>query len=223
LTSLQLNLMLLSEEATDLPPPQREMLDAALGGCKELAATIDELLDVTRVEAGQLRLDLAPVDLAAVLDQVLRALRPRFDDARVALKVQREAPDTVVRGDPARLANVLTNLLTNALKYSPQGGTVTVRISSGQNAGGAGPAVLQVAVTDQGPGVPDELRERVFEKFFRVEHQFSRPKHVRGTGIGLYLCREIVKAHGGAIRCEAGEGGAGTRIAFEIPAGPPVG
>jgi NtrC-family two-component system sensor histidine kinase KinB len=222
LTSLQLNLLLLGEEAAGLTPGQRELLDAALRGCGELGGTINELLDVTRVEAGQLRLDLAPVDLGAILDQVLRGLRPRFDDARVHLRVERTVECDVVRGDAARLGNVLTNLLTNALKYSPEGGTVTVRISSGQNAGGAGPAPLQVAVTDEGPGVPAEFRERVFEKFFRVEHHLgSGPKCVRGTGIGLYLCREIVKAHGGSLRCEPGDDGRGTTFAFLLPADVP--
>jgi NtrC-family two-component system sensor histidine kinase KinB len=219
LTSLQLNLLLLEEGAAGLAPEQCELLDAALHGCKDLGRTIDELLDVTRVEAGQLRLELSAVDLDAVLDQALRALRPRIDDAHVRVKVERDGERLVVRGDAGRLANVLTNLLTNAVKYSPPGGTVTVRLSSGQNDEGDGPATVQVAVTDQGPGVPAEFRERVFDKFFRVEHH--RPdgaRRVRGTGIGLYLCREIVKAHGGSIRCEPGDGGAGTRVAFTLPA-----
>jgi NtrC-family two-component system sensor histidine kinase KinB len=221
LTALRMNLLLLGEEVGGFTPRQREMLDAALRGCEELAGTIDELLDMTRIEAGQLRLDLAPVDLDAVLAQVLRGLRPRFDDAGVRLLVQaqRGAGPALVRGDAARLGAVLTNLLTNALKYSPPGGAVTVSIASGQNAGPAGPATLQVAVTDAGAGVPPEFRERVFEKFFRVEHhQGGGDGSVRGTGIGLYLCREIVKAHGGSIRCEAGEGGVGTRVAFSLPA-----
>jgi NtrC-family two-component system sensor histidine kinase KinB len=218
LTSLQLNLLLLEEEAAGLTPPQREMLDAALHGCKELGATIDELLDVTRAEAGRLRLDLAPVDLDALADQVLRGLRPRFADAGVSVKVVHEVERPVVRGDAARLGNVLTNLLVNALKYSPHGGHVVVRISSGQTAGTAGLAPLQVAVTDEGPGIPAEFRERVFEKFFRVEHHLgANRKAVRGTGIGLYLCREILKAHGGAIWCEPGDGGRGTRVAFTLP------
>jgi NtrC-family two-component system sensor histidine kinase KinB len=77
---------------------------------------------------------------------------------------------------------------------------------------------VQIAVSDTGPGVPAEFRERVFEKFFRVEHQ--RPDgrgSVRGAGIGLYLCRQIVEAHGGTITCEAGDGGCGTRIAIILP------
>jgi NtrC-family two-component system sensor histidine kinase KinB len=223
LTALRMNLLLLGEEATALRPRQREMLDAALRGCEELGGTIDELLDVTRIEAGQLRLDLAPVDLAAVVALVLRGLQPRFDDAGVRWRVVRECDRPVVRGDAARLGTVLTNLLTNALKYSPAGGTVTVGLSSGQNAGVGGSRCVQVAVTDEGPGVPAAFRERVFEKFFRVEHHAAAgPNGVRGTGIGLYLCREIVRAHGGTVRCEPGDGSLGTRVAFILPADAPT-
>jgi NtrC-family two-component system sensor histidine kinase KinB len=177
------------------------MLAAAVQGCEELGVTIDELLDVTRIEAGQLRLNLAPVDLSAVLAEVLRGLQPRFDDAQVALHVEGDK-GAVVRGDATRLKIVVANLLTNALKYSRPGSGVTIRVASGRNAGVGEPAPVQVAVTDSGPGIPAEFRERVFEKFFRVEHQRGDDRDgVRGTGIGLYLCREIVKAHGGSIRC----------------------
>jgi NtrC-family two-component system sensor histidine kinase KinB len=80
-------------------------------------------------------------------------------------------------------------------------------------------AVLQIAVTDAGRGIPDEFRERIFEKFFRVEHHLGHDHTaVRGTGIGLYLCREIVKAHGGSIHCEARDHGVGTRFVISLPA-----
>jgi NtrC-family two-component system sensor histidine kinase KinB len=194
------------------------MLEAALSGCGELGDTIEELLDVTRIEAGRLRLDLTAVDLAVTVNQSLRLLRPRFDDAQVGVRFLCGCPSDVVWGDASRLRTVLVNLLTNALKYSPADGTVTVEVSSGQNAGVGGPAALQVAVTDEGPGVPAEFRERIFEKFFRVEHHRGKGQDgVCGTGIGLYLCREIIKAHGGSIRCESAAGGIGTRVAFLLP------
>jgi NtrC-family two-component system sensor histidine kinase KinB len=133
-------------------------------------------------------------------------------------QVRRDCERALVWGDPARLSIVLNNLLSNALKYSPAGGTVTIRVSSGQNAAVGGEQVVQVAVTDGGPGIPAELRERVFEKFFRVEDQQGDAQNgVRGTGIGLYLCREIVRAHGGSIACEPGEGGIGTRAHLILP------
>jgi NtrC-family two-component system sensor histidine kinase KinB len=208
LTALRMNLLLLQERADDLTARQREILAAAVGGAEELAGTIDELLDLTRIEAGQLRLQRERVDMDALAEQAAAALRPRFEDADVRLRVVHDAPAAAVRGDAARLRIVFANLLDNALKYTPPGGEVSVRLAPAPGA-----ARLQLSVTDTGPGVPPEHRERVFEKFFRVEHdRDGGPEGVRGAGIGLYLCRQIVEAHGGSIRCEAGEGGRGARI-----------
>jgi NtrC-family two-component system sensor histidine kinase KinB len=219
LTTLRMNLLMLGEKSSGWSARDQQVLAAAVQGCEELSDTIEELLDVTRIEAGQLRLNLAPVDLEAVLAASRRGLQPRFEDARVTLRVMRETPSVVI-GDAARLASVFSNLLTNALKYSPTGGIVTVRLASTQNVGTDGPATVQVTVTDQGPGVPAEFRERVFEKFFRVEHHLGQREGVRGTGIGLYLCREIIKAHGGTITCGPGDEGRGTRITISLPIAP---
>ena len=214
LTTLRVHLRLLGEQAGGLTPSQRELLDAAVLGCDELGVTIEEMLDVTRIEAGQLRLEQAPLDLSALVARVVDVLRPRFDDAGVHIRILSEGGPAIVRGDTPRLRTVLINLLSNALKYSPSNSTVTARLSSGgQNAG-----VIDLEVADTGPGIPTEFRERVFEKFFRVEHHQDVPDLVRGSGIGLYLCREIVKAHGGSIHCQPGEDGAGTRVCLRLPA-----
>jgi NtrC-family two-component system sensor histidine kinase KinB len=218
LTSVQMSLLLLREGAENLTGRQRQLLDAGLLGVEELGGTIDELLDLTRIEAGQLRLQRERVDLYPVIEQAVRTLRPRFEDAEISLRVDKGAPEAVVRGDAARLRLVVVNLLTNALKYTPRGGEVAIRVASGQNAVAGTMPLLQIAVTDTGPGIPPPFRERVFEKFFRVEHQQpGGSEGVRGAGIGLYLCRQIVEAHSGTIRCEAGEGGRGTRIAIQFP------
>jgi NtrC-family two-component system sensor histidine kinase KinB len=219
LTSLQMNLLLLQEQADSLTPRQREILSVAARGGEELGATIDELLDLTRIDAGQFRLTQERVDVAAVVEQVVSNLRPRYEDAEVAIRVVKEAPSAIVRGDATRLRIVFVNLLTNALKYTPRGGQVTVRLASRQNAEAETQSKLQITVTDTGAGIPPELRTRVFEKFFRVEDQLPEaPKGVRGTGIGLYLSREIIEAHGGTILCTAGEDGRGTQIAIEMNA-----
>jgi NtrC-family two-component system sensor histidine kinase KinB len=217
LTSLQMNLLMLQEKADNLTPRQREILKAAVAGGDELAATIDELLDLTRIEAGQLQLTKQRVDFVELVEQVVQNLRPRFQDAQVDLRVVNDGGAAYVVGDPARLRLVLVNLLTNALKYTPAKGQVTVCLASGQNAGASGDFRLHFTLTDTGPGVPPELRERVFERFYRVEdHHPDGLKGVRGTGIGLYLCREIIAAHGGSIRCESGDNGHGTRIAITL-------
>lgn len=158
------------------------------------------------------------MDLYAVIDRAIASLGQRFEDAEVKLHVGGNGKPAFLLGDPARLAMVFTNLLSNALKYTPRGGTVSIATSM-QNAGNGGKALLQIAVTDSGPGVPPAFRERIFDKFFRVEQQtIGDQSGTWGAGIGLYLCRQIVEAHGGVISCAAGENGLGTRITLLLPA-----
>jgi NtrC-family two-component system sensor histidine kinase KinB len=219
LTTLRKNLLLLGEDASNLSPRQQEVLSTAIAGCQQLANTIDELLDLTRIEAGQLRLSNEVIDLYGVIDRAVASMHQRFEDAEIELRLDRQCPSAMVRGDPVRLGMVFTNLLSNALKYTPHGGRVWIRVASLQNAAAGGNPLLQIAVTDTGPGIPNAFRERVFEKFFRVEqHQENGEGGTKGAGIGLYLCRQIVDAHRGKISCEPGESGLGTRIALVIPA-----
>ena len=120
-----------------------------------------------------------------------------------------------MHGDVVRLGVVFRNLLTNALTYTPRGGMVSVQVTWRQNTTRGRNDLLQIAVTDTSAGIPTEFRERLFEKFFRVEHHSANGvKGARGAGIGLYLCRQIVEAHGGTICCEPGDNGYGTRIAL---------
>jgi NtrC-family two-component system sensor histidine kinase KinB len=223
LTSLRMNMLMLRERARGLDKTQRDILDAALGGCEDLGRTIDELLDLSRIESGQLRLMKDRVDLHGLVEHLVATLQPRFNAAGVTLESVSECQGTVVLADGPRLTVVLSNLLGNALKYTLAGGRVQVRLSALNTEDGSS-RTLQVAVSDTGPGVPEEFRERVFEKFFRVEHQKSRNVvGVQGAGFGLYLCREIIEAHGGRISCNAGRDSTGTSIVFEIPANlPPV-
>ncbi len=212
LTSLRMDLLLLRERADNLTARQTELLAATVLAAEELAETIEELLDLTRIEAGQLRLQRERVDLDALVEQAANSLRPRFEDSRVRLRIVHESPATLL-GDAARLQIVFLNLLDNALKYTPSGGEVEVRLASMNGS----PPSLRVVVTDTGQGVPEAFQERIFEKFFRVEHhQGGEAKCVRGAGIGLYLCRQIVEAHGGSIHCETGVDGRGTRFILQF-------
>jgi signal transduction histidine kinase len=211
LTTLRMTLLLMNERAPSLPAREQELVATCLAGVHQLGETIDEFLDLTRIEAGQLRLNLEPLDIHAVVDHTAGHWRAQAHERRIELLLA--AQHAVVRGDAARLHFVLDNLLSNAMKYTPAGGGI--RIDAGLV---AGRQVLRVSVTDTGPGIPPELRRRVFEKFFRVEHH--RPgsdRATRGVGIGLYLCQEIVRLHGGRIHCDAGDGGAGTCVSFELP------
>jgi two-component system, NtrC family, sensor histidine kinase KinB len=218
LTTLRMNLMLLAEKADNLTARQQEILDTAMLGCQQLADTIDELLDLTRIEAGQLRLAHEPVDMCAVIERATVSLRQRYEDAAVSLQVAHDEERALVRGDRARLGMVFTNLLSNALKYTPRGGAVSIGIASERNVANGHIGLVHIAVTDTGPGIPQEFRERVFDKFFRVgPHLEATQAGTWGSGIGLYLSRQIVEAHGGKISCEAGENGTGTRIVVDLP------
>jgi NtrC-family two-component system sensor histidine kinase KinB len=222
-TTLRMSLTMLRERAGQLDPRTRDLLDNALGAIEQLGETVDELLDMTRIEAGGLKLTMEPVDLGSVVREVAVRSWERADELGVQLDVVAERDVPIVSGDRARLRIVVENIVGNALKYTPRGGRIEIRVAKcGGGEGGGAPGV-RVAVTDSGHGIPAEFRSRVFEKFFRVEHY--RPggeEGPRGSGIGLYLCREIVGLHGGAIRCECPAGGHGTRVCFEVPAGEPM-
>jgi len=218
LTTLRMNLAMLSETAERLDDRQRELLEAAERGCDELEITIEELLDVTRVEAGKLSLNADDIHLQQLVAAVVEPLQDRFHDAAVSLRLEAPAEPLVLKADGKRLASVLTNLLTNSLNYAPPKSDVLVVLKHRHGANGG---CTEISVEDQGPGIPAAYQERVFEKFFRIEHQgvlendLAQPKP-SGTGIGLYLCREIVRAHGGRIWCEVGRS-VGTRIHVQLP------
>jgi NtrC-family two-component system sensor histidine kinase KinB len=216
LTTLRMNLMLLRERTAELSPLLREIVSTAALGCEELAATIDELLDLTRIEAGQLRPNLEQVDIVALAGHIADKFLPRFEENEVRLDFVRGCEQAFVPGDAARLGVVLSNLLTNALKYTPREGRVEISVTP--ECPDSAPDFVQLAVTDTGPGIPPEFRERVFEKFFRLDH--LRPgsgEGVQGVGIGLYLCRQIVALHGGRMRCAGGAEHIGARFVIELP------
>lgn len=205
LTTIGMNVALLGERSANLTAPQKEMVRTAQRGCDELEAILERFLDVTRIEAGQLRLDREHMDLRDLVRRVEERLRERYDSANVALVV--ELPDAPCRasGDAARLEVVLSNLLTNSLKYTPDAGRVTIRIDAAPDPNGC----WTLLVADTGRGIPIEYQSRVFEKFFRVEHHRSlAAEHHKGAGLGLYLCQQIVHAHGGSMAVRPSEHGA---------------
>lgn len=214
LTTLRMSLLMLTEGGATLPIRERELVATCLAGVGQLGDTIDEFLDLTRIEAGRLRLNVEPIDLESFLDGIRERWRDQALGHGVELSV--DASSALVEGDSARLRVVLDNLLSNAIKYTPSGGHVW--LSGGLTDTNGSGRHARITVTDSGPGIPDEYRARVFEKFFRVEHHVSEADEgTRGVGIGLYLCQQIVVLHGGRIWCEAGDDGRGTRVGLDLP------
>jgi two-component system phosphate regulon sensor histidine kinase PhoR len=174
-----------------------------------LTFLIEDLLTISRLESGQIVLNLQPVELRAEAGRVIDDLRARAQEKRVT--VANEIPAALpARVDADRLTQVLFNLIENAIKYGRTGGTVTV----GGRAAGAGR--VELCVRDDGPGIPADARERVFERFYRVDR--ARARETGGTGLGLAIVKHIVQAHGGEVWLTS-ELGAGTTFFFTLPRG----
>ena len=218
LTTLRMTLLMLHETSELLPPRERELVATSLIGVEQLTETVHEFLDLTRIEAGQLRLYLEPVSVTALLADVTRRAQRQAIAQAVHLHTDVEAGLPPIVGDQGRLRVVFDNIMSNALKYTPRDEEIT--ISGRRSLSDNGIDSIVISVTDTGPGVPRDFRSQIFDKFFRLEHQQpeGRP-HARGAGIGLYMCRQIVELHGGRIECTDGPNGRGACITVELPTG----
>lgn len=189
--------------------PSVEVLGRMQREVRRLQRLVEDLQEVSRVEAGQVTLHLRPTPLAEVLEAVLARLRPQFDDKGVELSVELPGGLPAVMADPDRVAQVLTNLLGNALQHTPAGGRVTVRACRMDGE-------VSLSVTDTGIGIPPEHVPHVFERFYRVDR--SRSRRGGGAGIGLTIAKGLVELHGGRIWAESPGPGRGSTFTFTLPA-----
>ena len=191
-------------------PPDAEHIQPALDQAQLLARLVEDLRTLALAEGGQLSLDRQPTDVAELVKRVVASFEPKAADRRVTLSV--DAPSSLprIRADGQRIAQVLTNLLGNALRYTPQDGRADVRLS-------AQPESILATVSDNGPGIAAEDLPHIFDRFYRADKSRSRdPRSGEGSGLGLAIARSIVEAHGGRIWAES-ETGQGTTIAFTLP------
>jgi NtrC-family two-component system sensor histidine kinase KinB len=218
LTTLRMTLLMLQEASDLLPERQRQLVATSLIGVEQLTETVHEFLDLTRIEAGELRLNLEPVHVSALLAEAVRRVEGQARAQGITMSTRSDADLPRIVADPLRLRAVFDNILSNALKYTPSGGRVAIESHRLATSALDRPEAVAISITDTGPGIPVAFHARIFDKFFRLEHHHteSRPG-ARGAGIGLYMCRQIVELHEGKIACAAGAGGLGTRITVTLP------
>ena len=208
LTAIRGSLGLLAGGACGaLPVGGQRMLDIAVAQTDRLVRLITDILDIERMNAGDAPLATESCDAAPLLEQAVEALCPVAVAAAVAVAVS--CPPLRLPADPDRLVQVLTNLLGNAIKFSPRGGTV--RLAAARRGG-----EIVFSVADQGRGIPADKQQTIFERFVQVDASDARDKG--GTGLGLAICRGIVRQHGGRIWVESRLGG-GSTFSFAVPAG----
>jgi signal transduction histidine kinase len=196
---------LLMEETSFDREAQREFLEIIDEECDTLESLVQDLLESSIIDAGLLRLEFQPVMLPQLSRAVIDEIARRTDRHRFVVGFSEDFP--IVDADPDRIAQVLRNLLDNAVKYSPDGRLVILRGASKENE-------VIISVADQGVGISPEHLNRLFERFFRVDSGLRR--HVVGSGLGLPICRTIVEAHGGQIWAES-KVGQGSTFYFTLP------
>jgi PAS domain S-box-containing protein len=207
LTSIRGYLELLLEgEAGDLTDEQRQFLSVVERNAHRLLALVGDLLFLAQVEAGKLSLEIGAVDLSAVAAECVETARPLADERGVTITLA-AGPLGLLAGDRARLAQLLDNLVSNGIKFTPAGGRVDVRIR-----GLRGNAVVEVR--DTGMGIPADEQEHLFERFYRTSK--ATEQAIPGTGLGLAISKAIVHAHGGRITLASDEG-AGTTFSVSLP------
>jgi signal transduction histidine kinase len=192
--------------------PRHGMVAITARCAQQLAGLVDNLLDASRIEAGQLSVDPTEVDLESAIAPVLELVGAGAPKHSLVAAVAADA--RWVHADPDRLRQILTNLVGNAVKYSPAGGQVLVAARSA--AGGA----IELSVSDQGLGIPADELDRIFDPYQRVNAVANR--RIKGTGLGLYIVRHLVELHGGTIRVESVVGRGSTFI-VSLPAAATVG
>jgi signal transduction histidine kinase len=189
-----------------LQPDPAELRDLH-GETRRLARLIEDLRTLSLADAGQLTLERRPVNPAALIERVVGRMAPLAESRQIALATAINEPLLSIEADEDRLAQVLTNLIDNALRYTPSGGHVRVQARQADGA-------LHVAVADDGPGIAAEDAPYVFERFWRGDR--SRSRHGGGSGIGLAIAKHLVEMHGGTIGVES-EVGKGSTFRVRLP------
>jgi PAS domain S-box-containing protein len=191
----------------ELPEQAKAMLDIAYKNSKRLALLINDLLDMEKLAAGKMHLDFQAQPLMPLVEQTLEAVQAYGEQYQVNFELIERADDVMVRVDSGRLQQVLTNFLSNAAKFSPPGAQVGVAVRLHKNS-------VQVEVIDHGPGIPDEFRSRIFQKFSQADSSDTRQKG--GTGLGLAISKELIERMNGLIGFDS-EDGRGARFHFQLP------
>jgi signal transduction histidine kinase len=210
LTSVQGFAELLMLDADSLTPRQRETVEIILDNCRHLVRLLNDLLDLARSDAGRLSIRPQPTEVAPLVEDVVRTMRAQTQSTSQSLSEEVQPGLPLINVEPDRIRQILVNLLTNAHEYSPEGASIRV---SARALG----AEVEISVTDNGPGIPEEQLGRIFDRFTRGDAGLTQ--RVGGTGLGLAISKSLVELHGGSISAESTVG-QGSTFRVRLPVAP---
>ncbi|AEF94289.1 integral membrane sensor signal transduction histidine kinase [Desulfotomaculum nigrificans CO-1-SRB] len=200
----------LLDEVVETPEKKEEYLHSILEETLRLRRLVNDLLDLRQIETGQVKLNKQAVDLADLFSAVLQKMEGLFREKQVDLKLALPEKPVVAEVDPDRIGQVLINLVDNALRATPGGGRILVKLMVSDNE-------ITVKVTDSGPGIPKEEQKLIWHKFYKIDK--SRSRSGGGTGLGLAIVKQLVEIHGGRITLDS-QPGQGTTFSFTLPMQP---
>ena len=218
LTSIKGYVEALLDGGKDDPETSVRFLDIILKQSDRLNLILEDLLQLSKIESGQVQFKQEPLHIGSVVERTIAMVKPLADKKQHRLSSQIAADLPLISGDQERLVQVLANLVDNAIKYTPEGGLITVaarRIPVAKNTADEQRDGIDLTVTDTGIGIPERDRPRVFERFYRVDK--ARSRELGGTGLGLAIVKHIVEGHGGQVWVE-GNVPTGSRFVVRLPA-----
>ncbi|MBA3865766.1 MAG: HAMP domain-containing histidine kinase [Solirubrobacterales bacterium] len=210
LTSVQGFAELLMLDRDSLTSKQVETVEIILDNCRHLARLLNDLLDLARSDAGRLAIRLTPTRLPPLIEEVVKTMRAQTDRADQTLSESVDPGLPTIEAEPARIRQILVNLITNAHEYSPEGASIGVEARvRGDD--------VEIAVSDDGPGIPETQLEYIFERFTRGDAGLTQ--RVGGTGLGLAISKSLVELHGGTLEADSALG-RGSTFRFRLPIEP---
>lgn len=186
----------------------KRAVETILRSARAQQEIINDLLDISRIISGNLRLDVQSVELGRIIEAVVEGVRPAAAAGRIHLQTRIDSQAGSISGDPHRLQQIIWNLLSNAIKFTPEGGRVEVRLDGFE-------CHVEITISDTGQGIDPELLDHVFDRFRQLDSA-STPRH-SGLGLGLSIVRELVELHGGMVTAESQGKGTGTTFRVTLP------
>lgn len=201
--------MVMSEKGGPITEKQKFYLDRAYSSTDHLITFVNDMLNVSRIESNRITLTLQSIELGKYMADSIQEFKVKADEQKIELQIRDSKQPLYVQADPDKLREVITNIIGNALKFTPPGGSITISFTEDEK-------FIKTSITDTGAGIVEKDIPKLFQKFSVVGNDYLRKQNAQGTGLGLYITKSIIKLHGGKIEAISKGAGKGTTFTFSL-------